>query len=70
MRTCWVPTGLGLPVRLLEGVIENGEPVDVRVGVLEGVPALLGTRGRGVIGRYRMFPCWGCRGGCSRNETR
>jgi hypothetical protein len=29
MRTCWVSTGVEMPDRLLEGVIENGEPVDV-----------------------------------------
>jgi hypothetical protein len=69
MRT-WVLTGVEIPERLLEGAMENGEPVDVRAGVLEGVPTLLGTRGRRVILWYRMFPCWGCRGGCSRNETR
>lgn len=52
MLTCSVPTGLEMPERLLEGVIDSGEPVDVRVGVLEGVPDLLGTRGRGSISRY------------------
>jgi len=70
MQTCWVPTGVEMPERLLVGVIEHEEPVDVRVGVLEGVPALLGTLGRRMICLCRMFPCWGCRGGCSRNETR
>ena len=61
-----------MPERLLEGAMENGGPVDVRVGVLERAPALLGTRGRRVIRWNRMFPCRGCRlgGGCSRNETR
>jgi len=43
MRTC---TGVEVPERLLEGVTESGEFVNVRVGVMEGVPALLGTRGR------------------------
>ena len=52
MLTCSVPTGVEMPERLLEGVIDCGEPVDVRVGVLEGVPDLLGTRGRGSISRY------------------
>ena len=52
MLTCLVPTGEDMPERLLEGVIDSGEPVDVRVGVLEGVPDLLGTRGRGSISRY------------------
>jgi hypothetical protein len=53
-----VPTGVEMSDRLLEGVIYNGEPVDVRVGVLEGVPTLLGTRGRGLIGWYRMPIFW------------
>ena len=35
MLTCSVPTGEDMPERLLEGVIDSGEPVDVRVGVLE-----------------------------------
>jgi len=54
-----------MPERLLEGVTENGEPVDVRVGVFWGVPTLLGTRGRRIICWYRMginFPEKGCLG--------
>ena len=51
MLTCSVLTGVGMPERLLEGVIDSGEPVDVRVGVLEGVPDPLWTRGRGSISR-------------------
>ena len=38
MLTCSVKTGVEMPEGLLEGVIDSGEPVDVRVGVLEGVP--------------------------------
>ena len=47
MRTCSVQTGVEVPERLLEGVIESGEPVNVRVGVLEGYFPVADLEGAG-----------------------
>lgn len=63
MRTCSVSAGVGMPERLLAGVIDSGEALNMRVGVLEGVPDLLGTRVRGSISGKVRSSGRGSRGG-------